>query len=117
MTGPRGTDVLRLGLGAAALVRPGALLRVCGAADGAGDRRVVRVLGARYVAQAAVGVGLPRRWVRTADVVVDLVHAASMVGLAALDPPHRRPALVSAAAAAGFALADLRSVTSRGLTS
>jgi hypothetical protein len=112
VTGPRGTDVLRLALGAAALVGPGTLLRACGAVDGVGDRRVVRVLGARYVAQAAVGIGRPGRWVRTADVVVDLVHAASMVGLAALDPPHRRAALVSAAAATGFALADLRSVTS-----
>lgn len=56
-----------------------------------------------------------------ADTVVDVLHGASMAALAARSPQHRRLALVSAALATTFAVADLterggdddRSTTSR----
>jgi len=104
----RPPDVLRLGLGAVALLRPGTVVRVGRAPDGATVRRVVRVLGARYVVQAAGGAALDRAWVPAADAAVDLVHAASMLGLAALRPTHRSLALLSAGAAVAFAAGDLR---------
>ncbi len=68
---------------------------------------VVRALGARHLVQSAVtGVdpsGTVLRW----GAGVDVLHAASMVALAAVSPRHRRPALVSAASATGFAVAGL----------
>jgi hypothetical protein len=103
----RPPDVARLALGIGAVSRPGLPVRVSGATDGSGVRRVVQVLGARYVVQALGGQWLHRSWVPTADAAVDLVHAASMVGVARILPQHRRLALLSAAAAVAFAGADL----------
>lgn len=71
------------------------------------DRRAVRVLGARYVLQAAGGLLVDRPWVSVADASVDVVHAVSMVGLAVWAPQHRRLALTSAVVAVCFATADL----------
>jgi hypothetical protein len=92
----RGPDAARLALGALCLTRP---------------RPVVRVLGARYVVQALGGEWVHRAWVPAVDAGVDLVHAASMLGVAAVSPRHRRAALASAALATGFAVADLASPT------
>jgi hypothetical protein len=63
----------------------------------------VRLLGARYLAQAAAELGQPHRaaWVLVS--VVDIVHAASMCTVAALQPSYRRPAVVSAVVATGSA--------------
>jgi hypothetical protein len=108
----RPPGALRLGLGAVALLRPGLVVRVSGAPDGVTVRRVVRVLGARYVVQSAGGAALDRAWVPPADAAVDLVHAASMLGLAALRPAYGSLALLSAGAAVGFAVGDLRGVGS-----
>jgi hypothetical protein len=103
----RGPDVARLALGGLCLARPDLPLRLIGASDGRGTRVGVRVLGARYLVQSVGGPWLHRSWVPEADAVVDAVHAASMLGLAAVAPGHRRVALVSAALASGFAVADL----------
>ena len=103
----RRPDAARLALGVVALARPGLPVRVTGSRDGAGVRRVVRVLGARYVVQSLGGRWVHRAWVPEADAAVDVVHALSMLGLARLAPPHRRLALVSAATATAFAVADL----------
>ncbi|NYD40522.1 hypothetical protein [Nocardioides panaciterrulae] len=103
----RGPDVARLVLGGLCLTRPGLPLRLTGATNGKGTRAVVRILGARYLVQGAGGPWLHRRWVPEADAAVDAIHAASMLGLAAVAPGHRRAALVSAALASGFAVADL----------
>jgi hypothetical protein len=64
---------------------------------------VVRVLGARLVAQHAVVLTGPRTPVVRAAAVVDAVHAASMVPLLAV-PRYRRAALVSGGAAAAWAV-------------
>lgn len=104
----RSTDVLRLGLGAGALLRPELFVRWGTAPDGVTVRRVVRVLGARYVVQSVGSVAVDRAWVAPAGAAVDLAHAATMFGLAALRPPYRSLALLSAAAAVGLAAVDLQ---------
>ncbi|MFC4787237.1 hypothetical protein ACT8ZV_22360 [Nocardioides sp. MAHUQ-72] len=103
----RRPDAARLALGVVALARPGLPVRLTGSRDGVGVRRTVRVLGGRYVVQSLGGRWLHRAWVPEADAAVDLVHAASMVGLAAFGPHRRRLVLTSAALAVAFAAADL----------
>ena len=107
MSGARPVDLARLALGSAALLRPGLFLRWGRADDDPVVRRAVRVLGGRYVVQSAAGLVLRRAWVPDVDAAVDLVHAATMLGLAAVAPDHRRLALLSAVIAVGFAGADL----------
>lgn len=63
------------------------------------DAAATRVLGGRHVVQGALETLLPDHLHRT-FVVVDLLHAASMVALAAADPDRRRVALVSGTVAA-----------------
>jgi len=120
MSAPRPVDVARLGFGTVALISPELLLRLSKGSDGRGERVTVRILGARYVAQSGAGLILtqPRKrpsgrtrgrpWIRDADVAIDLIHATTMVALAAFAPRHRRLALLSAATALGFAATDLR---------
>lgn len=109
MRSARPVDVARGALGVAALTRPDLFLRLSPgrAEDGTWVRRTVRILGARYVVQSAGGFALHRPWVPEVDATVDLIHAASMLGLAVLAPAHRNLTLLSAAAAAAFAVADL----------
>jgi hypothetical protein len=107
----RRVDVARLAAGAVALARPQLLIRMTGSADGTWPRRVTRLLGARYVVQSGGGALLGRPWVPEVDGAVDVLHALSMVGFAALSPGHRRRALSSGLVAIGFAVADLREGT------
>jgi hypothetical protein len=92
--------------GGALLLRPAAVAaRVDG---GAGDRRavaVVRVLGARHLAQGSAGLVASSPASSRLGAAVDGLHAASMVGLALLDREHRRAAAASALVALAFALA------------
>ncbi|MBT0773412.1 hypothetical protein KIH74_30985 [Kineosporia sp. J2-2] len=85
--------------GAALLLRPAGVIRAVGADPATpGLLPAARVLGARHLAQAAaVGLrpGAPAGWA----VLIDTLHAASMIGLAAVAPGHRRAALASAAVA------------------
>jgi hypothetical protein len=67
---------------------------------------VTRLLGTRLLLQGAADLVLGRRVLRP-GVAVELTHAASMVGLAARGPEHRRTALVSAAVATSLAALDL----------
>ena len=108
MTPPRAVDLARLAVGTLALARPQTLLTLNPGDDSAGTQRVVRVLGARYIVQAVGGALARRPWVPAADAGVDVVHAVSMAGIAALAPRHRRLALASLTAAIAFAAADLR---------
>ncbi len=95
---------VRVTWGTALLVAPGQILRLMGGADeGRGPRRVMRILGARHLAEAAA----ERRFGGTAreiGVGVDLIHAASDVGFAWLNARWRRAALTDAAVTAGFAV-------------
>jgi hypothetical protein len=65
---------------------------------------VVRVLGGRHLAQAALTATGSARALR-AGAVVDTLHAASMIPLAVTSREHRRAAVVSATAATLFAVA------------
>ncbi|GAA3223728.1 hypothetical protein GCM10017691_11010 [Pseudonocardia petroleophila] len=74
-------------------------------------RAVLRVLGARHLAQAGLVVLRPGPGVSAVSAAVDGVHAATCLGLAALDRRWRRPALLDAAVAAAFCLATARKST------
>jgi len=63
-------------------------------------------LGTRLVVQSLVDLASGRRAHRW-DVAVELLHAASMLPVAAAWPRHRRSATASAAIAGGIALLDL----------
>ena len=69
---------------------------------------LVRLLGARMLAQGLIQSGRPTRDVLLAGSGVDAVHALSMLAAAVRFPDYRRPALTSgtvAAAAAGIGAA------------
>jgi hypothetical protein len=70
-------------------------------------RSVIRVLGARHLIQGVLTGGAPGALVLALGVEVDLAHAVSILGLAALDQRQRRAGLVDAAAAGGFAVAGV----------
>jgi len=78
--------------------------RLSGAAPTEVDEVALRFLGVRHVTTGTVQVLFPGRFQRL-EIAVDAIHAATMVGLAVLDPPRRRPALVTAAAAVAGAAA------------
>lgn len=66
---------------------------------------VIRILGARHLIQAA----LTYRGSKVAHRVggtVDILHALSMLGVAAVDGKHRSPAAVSATIAIAFAVGE-----------
>jgi hypothetical protein len=96
---------VRAAYGVLLLSAPGPVLSWCGAAVSPRTRAVVRVLGVRHLAQAAVTAGAPRPRVLAAGAGVDLCHAASMLALAAADPALRRAALTDASAATALAIA------------
>ena len=115
MTARRGDDHrLSRALGVSGIAWGAALLsagpaiwrRVDGEAPGNVDRISLRFLGARHVATGAAQVLLPGRFQRL-EIGIDLVHAATMVTVAALDPPRRRPALVTTAVALASAVAGI----------
>lgn len=108
MRSARPVDVARLILGAAALGQPDLVLRLAQGSNGRGERVTVRILGARYIGQSGAGIAFGRPWIWKADAAIELVHAATMVALAAIAPAHRRLALLSTAIALAFTAADLR---------
>lgn len=81
------------------LAAPGRLLRAGGGRDTPGVRAGVRILGARHLAEAVVLACAHNRRPLRLITVIDLVHAASMVALAAASRRMRRDALLSAASA------------------
>jgi hypothetical protein len=92
--------------GAALLSAPGLALGLCtGEASSQRARAVVRILGARHLAQAVLTLWQPRRKVLAAGAGIDGCHAASMLALAAADPGLRRAGLADAVAATAFTAA------------
>lgn len=69
------------------------------------ERAVTRILGARLLAQAAVTDFRPTALSLALGAEVDLVHALTMLGWAAVDRRSRRLTLFSAATAGLFAVA------------
>jgi len=97
----------RAGYGAALLCAPGPLIgAVTGRPPGPRARTVARVLGARQLAQAAVTVCAPASEVVAVGAVVDLLHAASMFALAAVDQTPRRAEFADGLAATALAVAE-----------
>ena len=80
--------------------------RLDGQGPSQGDHIALRFLGARHVATGTIQVLIPGRLQRL-EIGIDVIHAATMVGLGALDPPRRRPALVTAAVALASAAAGM----------
>ena len=90
--------------GAALLLRPAGVARLASGGGRTAPGVVVRVLGARTLAQALVLAAAERRRrdvrpVLVAGAVVDALHAASMVVTAFWKRDYRRSALASAGAA------------------
>jgi hypothetical protein len=106
----RSATAARLGLGAVCLAAPGLVLDAIGGPDRNDPTtcRIAQVLGARLALQGVGDLVLGQR-TRRLDVVVELMHAASMVPAAAVWPRHRRSALGSAAAACCVAVLDVMS--------
>lgn len=75
---------------------------------------IVRVLGARQLAQGVVTVAAPEETSLLLGAVVDALHAASMVPFIAFSSRLRRPAAVSASLAAVSAAAGFRLATTEG---
>jgi hypothetical protein len=84
------------------------LLRVVARVDVPPDRLaviVLRVLGARHLAQTVFEVVGSQPAVRYLGVGVDALHGLTAVGLAVVDPRWRRGALIDTAIATSFAVA------------
>lgn len=92
----------RLGWGVTLVAMPGRIVTAVGGDNDPRSRTVVRILGARHVLQAVVEAGAGPR-LRRLGSVVDVLHALSALGLAGVDRRWRRPALLDAAVASGFA--------------
>ena len=92
--------LLRAAWALALLAAPDRVLHAVDAPVTPSGRRVVRILGARHLGQAAALALRPgartRRWSRR----IDEAHGASMVMLAASSPSYRRAGLTSSALAA-----------------
>lgn len=113
---PRGNRKIELARGAwgiAGLAAPRTVLSLAGGdPDDQRSRVVLRILGARQLAQATLSGLSPAPSVLALGIWVDGVHALTAVGLAAVRRSYAVPALVDAAVAAGwavFGVDDLRS--------
>lgn len=101
-------ELVRGLLGVCELVRPQLLYRaVTGTQPTPGVVVVMRVLGARHAAQALLLSRAGRSWHRC-GALVDLAHAASMVGLACGSRRWRRAAGIDAVLASAFAVMEAR---------
>lgn len=90
--------------GTVLLVRTRQVARLASGGSGAAPPVwIVRVLGARYLTQAAAELARPSRAVWLAVSAVDSIHAVSMLAAATVKPAYRRAALANAAVAAGSA--------------
>lgn len=96
---------IRAGWGAVLLIAPHGVARTPAGPLDARTILIARILGVRQLVQAAATAPGSSYRLRVASTGVDIVHAASMLGLAAIDVRHRRPALADAVVAAGFAAA------------
>lgn len=112
MSGPRAgwspatlLGAVRGGYGALQLMAPALVSeRLLGRPLDTRGRAIARILGARQLAQAAASGREPGYPVLALGVEVDLLHALSMLGLAA-SPRRRRAALTDTLIAASFATA------------
>jgi hypothetical protein len=100
--------VFRLAYGAVLVVAPGVLLRACGGPDDRPARIYARLLGGRQIAEGLVLVGRDEPGWPLAGALVDALHAATAVALAAHSERYRRLALLNAAGASALAMQGIR---------
>ena len=103
----RAAAVVPGALGVALLARPQHVGEAVSDRSGRPADWIVRLLGARMAAQAAVTLVRPTTAVTALGTGTDLTHAASMVWVARRLPRYRRAALTSAAVATLVGAADL----------
>lgn len=112
-------EALRAGYGACQLGAPELIAqKMLGVRLDGRARAVVRVLGARQLLQAAVlsagANGAYGPLLHRLGAVVDFLHSASMVALAASDERRREAAAADAVVAALFATAELAAAARAG---
>lgn len=100
-------------VGCLLLGAPGKLTRAVAAGDPQPPAGIVRVLGARLLAQGLIQFLRPRRQIVLTGIAVDGLHAASMIPIIALVPGYRRTAAASAAEAAVSAMASASTLGTR----
>jgi hypothetical protein len=89
--------------GTVLLCAPGLALGLCtGRSASQRARAVVRILGARHLAQAVLTLWRPSPAVLLGGAGVDACHAASMLALAVADPQLRTAGIADCAAATAF---------------
>ena len=89
--------------GAALLCAPGLALGLCtGRESSQRARAVVRILGARHLAQAVLTLWRPSPAVLLSGAGIDACHAASMLALAVAEPQLRTAGIADCAAATAF---------------
>jgi len=97
---------VRASYGAVLVCAPGPLIRArTGRRPSRRVQAVARLLGLRHLAQALVCGAAPTRWLIRAGAAADLLHAASMLAVAAEDRRLQPAALTDAGIATGFAAA------------
>jgi hypothetical protein len=100
--------------GAALLCVPGPALHLATGQDPSPRARAVaRVLGARHLAQAVLTLCRPGPAVFLAGAGIDACHAASMLAVAAAEPPMRRAGLADATVATALAAAGAAAASAR----
>lgn len=72
------------------------------------ERVFIRILGGRHLVQALVLLAFRGRTAHGVGASVDLIHAATMIGVAAIDPRRKVAATVNSAIATVFAAGELR---------
>lgn len=87
------------------LARPVAVARLASGSESVPDTRIVRVLGGRQLLQGVVLMIRPKPALVAGAVVIDALHATSMVVAALIWPGYRRAALASATIAGTSAVA------------
>jgi len=103
----RRVEVARVAYSLAMLAVPRRLQRLLGVPADRTGTVVVRVLGARQLVQGLASGLSPSPEVLAMGVWVDLAHASTGLGLAAVDRSRARAGLIDAALAAGWAAAGL----------
>lgn len=96
---------IHVGQAVVLLAQPPGALRSLAGEGGVPPAWIMRVLGARLLLQAAPEAMAPSRSLLRLGVLVDLVHAVSMIAAARIWPRYGRATLASAGSAGASALA------------
>ena len=103
--GPRLWAATTAAGGAVMLSRPQPVARLASGSGATPNAAIVRILGARQLLQGIVLLIRPAALLVAGGLVVDVLHATSMVAAAVIWPGYRRAALTSAAVTGASAAA------------